>query len=503
MKLLLLRVLLQKRARDEGFTLPMVIALGLVMILLGTTSIVKSSEENLNATIQNSSSDALAVAEVGITKYREFLNRNRFLTVQNDERWTTVAGIANQTCDVITTTPNGWNDGGTAAAPNDTSKWWRIEEDLDSNAGTPDDFIGEYQFVDYTYDINNNTSSNDNNRFAQNDDEVNTTDDFTYNNTVYNPRGLLTVKGRSPDGSEAQIEVEIPLKINQGDLENLAPALWINNRGTYINSLASNLGNNLTLPAGNNVVLSTAASSSGCTDPADLTVTSGSINVVADPRRLPSVNYIRDTLIPNATSASRIQDDTDLLDITDNRIGRTGHDAYKEPVNGGTFSANDCSNIDNCRYYYNLGSSPVTLDKNTYTDGIAKATLYIDSDLTIDKVDVGSSISSSYFEIYVNGSRTVTIDTGSAGNTIEIDALIHAPASRLDITGSGNVIFRGSLWVNRLFNSTTGTVTIDVDDTRSSSRESFKSYNYYTTTLRRAPRPLTGAPTNWTTEEVQ
>ena len=71
MKLLLLRVLLQRRAQDEGFTLPMVIALGLVMLLLGAVNITSANEENLNAIIKNSRSDALAIAEVGVARYRE------------------------------------------------------------------------------------------------------------------------------------------------------------------------------------------------------------------------------------------------------------------------------------------------------------------------------------------------------------------------------------------------------------------------------------------------
>jgi hypothetical protein len=74
MKLLLLKSLLQRRARDEGFTLPMVIALGLVMLLLGAISITTANEENITAITQNSKSDALAIAEIGVARYRETLD---------------------------------------------------------------------------------------------------------------------------------------------------------------------------------------------------------------------------------------------------------------------------------------------------------------------------------------------------------------------------------------------------------------------------------------------
>ncbi len=85
MKLLLLRVLLQRRARDEGFTLPMVIALGLVMLLLGAVNITTANEENLTAISQNSRSDALAIAEVGVARYRELLDRNRLLAINDSD----------------------------------------------------------------------------------------------------------------------------------------------------------------------------------------------------------------------------------------------------------------------------------------------------------------------------------------------------------------------------------------------------------------------------------
>ncbi|MGL6340584.1 MAG: hypothetical protein ACRC80_15775, partial [Waterburya sp.] len=95
MKLLLFKVLLHRRARDEGFTLPMVIALGLVMLLLGVLNIATANDENITAIAQNSRSDALAIAEVGVARYRELLDRNRVLTVYDSSEWETIT----QVCD--------------------------------------------------------------------------------------------------------------------------------------------------------------------------------------------------------------------------------------------------------------------------------------------------------------------------------------------------------------------------------------------------------------------
>lgn len=93
MKLLLLKVLLQRRARDEGYVLPMVIAIGLVMVLLGAVNLTGASEETLSAISQNSRSDALAIAEIGVARYRELLDNNRILTVYNHDQWTAIPPV--------------------------------------------------------------------------------------------------------------------------------------------------------------------------------------------------------------------------------------------------------------------------------------------------------------------------------------------------------------------------------------------------------------------------
>ncbi|MEY2857926.1 MAG: hypothetical protein RLZZ74_2238, partial [Cyanobacteriota bacterium] len=106
MKLLLLKSLLQRRARDEGFTLPMVIALGLIMLLLGAISITTANEENITAITQNSKSDALAIAEIGVARYRESLDRNRRLAINDNDalgQWGSLTGICNNNTNETTT----------------------------------------------------------------------------------------------------------------------------------------------------------------------------------------------------------------------------------------------------------------------------------------------------------------------------------------------------------------------------------------------------------------
>jgi hypothetical protein len=210
MKLLLLKILLQRRARDEGFTLPMVIALGLVMILLGAVSMTTANEENITAISQNSRSDALAIAEVGVARYRESLDRNRRLAINDSGQWGTLTGICNNNTNEAA--PVTADDYFPSLTPN-VANTIALAEDgqiLNNDGDNTDSFnIGSYSLVSYDY-------SNAN-------DVFNSTNDTTNNNA----RGILTVKGTAPDGSEAQIEAEIPVRINLRDMETIAPALWV------------------------------------------------------------------------------------------------------------------------------------------------------------------------------------------------------------------------------------------------------------------------------------
>lgn len=496
MKLLLLRALLKRRTRDEGFTLPMVIALGLVMVLLGTTNIVKSSEENLNATIQNSSSDALAIAEVGITKYREFLNQNRILTVYNHAQWTSndVGGVdvVGQTCSDLTTTPIGWNDGGATAAPNNTAKWWQIQENIDGTAG--DETIGEYRLVSYVYDNDGDTTTNDNGDF-NNLADVNpnyptdtTNDNDTDDDGQSDARGILTIQGRSPDGSVAQIQAQIPLRINQEEMENLAPAIWIGSGDS------TNLGT-LTIPGDSNIVLTDG--NSGCNDPPDIAGNS----IISDAREIPLITPILD-IIAEAGPANINQPGSFPANL-----GATVDNPYVTTLGVTNFDRDvDCSNISNCRYYYEF-AGPTNIDAVTQTDGIARVTVHVDGDLNINQDILGSGISSDFLEIYVEGPRDITIDSN---NVNTVNALIHAPQSKLTVNGSGTVNIIGSVWVNEFVNNATVNFGVEeapgnfvTETTRINSRTWQPTYTVYTTTGSRAPRPLTSSPTNWVREEVQ
>jgi hypothetical protein len=502
MKLLLLKTLLQRRARDEGFTLPMVIALGLVMVLLGVISLTTANEENITAIAQNSKSDALAIAEVGVARYRELLDRNRELTIFDDPQWF-ARRARTEVC----------ND-----EDRDISSFLRgisqnvvDTRDLD-NDGNVTETIGSYSLVSYDY-------SNTDGAFNRTDDDLNK--DAARNDA----RGTLTVQGiAADDNSKAQIEVEIPLRINRGDLDNLAPALWIGDNTVT----AADLGN-LTIGNGNVVIKDQATSTTdGCRDFSALASTIPTRPVISNSRNLPSIQKII-TDVTNAgtaiTGAGKAANVGNTAIITGkNLFGSTGDTPYKPDNN--TISCLVTDKL--CRYYYDLRGTPKTYTSDLLTDGIAKTTLLLDQSLTIDATGIPATVpptpmkigstsnavsDSNNFEIYVSGTNNITINTG--GKTITIHALIHAPESTLTITGGGIVNINGAVWVKDFVNSTGATVNISPDliarePTPKDPSTSVRAYKLYSTTDEfyggtpdMTNRPLTGSPTNWKTEEVK
>ena len=309
-----------------------------------------------------------------------------------------------------------------------------------------------------------------------------------------NAVGILTVQGQSADGSEAQIQVDIPLRINLEDMSNLAPVLWVGSRDpSYIGSFNTNVGStsgtNISIPSDSNIVRFEA----GCSDPGDI----GTNSVISDARGIPLITSIANKI----TEAGVVNINTSFPTTTPIELGTTSANPYVTPPSGVTFDKDvHCKKISDCRYYYNLTTSPTDIDGTIETDGIAKVILYVNANLNIKANILGSSISSNYLEIYVAGNRTITIDSNSV-NTV--NAFIHVPDSQLSITGNGTVNITGSVWVDKFFNTAGATVnfgeeqpsgsgTFVTERTRVSSGNSAPSYSVYTTTNNRTPKTL-----NW------
>ena len=515
MKLFLLKTLLQHRDRDEGFTLPMVIALGLIMILLGAVNILSAGEENLNAISNNQKNKALAIAEVGVARYRQLLDNNRMLTVYDRNDWT---GVAN-TCDINTSVPAYDSTVTNINYFADTSQWHPVNDGSDN--------IGQYRIVDYQYDIDGDlTDSNDtlpgnddDGLFAPNDDNPNLTDLLTFNdNANYNPRGILTIKSRDTadtnNVSEAQVQVEIPIRINENDMTNLSPALWIGDSsitsiGSHANALILDGNRNgvangtvATNDDDGNIVISKPATgnTAGCDD---AEVLAGN-RTIYDPRPLPTI-----ISEPALSDINNLDDTTDITDNSRHRSFR-GENNVLEPML--LLGATDATlhkvwRTDNgFDYFFYKTTSDLTIGsgEKVATDGQSRVILYVDGNISLNgnaSLQAGSKFTRAYksngLQVYVNGTRNININPG--GGTVRIKGLIHAPQSTVNITGSGTVEIEGAMWVKNWNNTGTAEVTIIPDNAGVGFD---KAYQHYLGTDNRAAKPITNAPTDWEVQEA-
>ena len=119
-----------------------------MMILLSAVNLARSSEENLNTLSQQGLSDAIAMAEAGVIRYRELLDKNRVLAVYNLSEWTTENFVTSQVCDVISASDDGWAnndyDGEESNPGFDPEDYWRTIE-VDTNGDNTDETIGYYR----------------------------------------------------------------------------------------------------------------------------------------------------------------------------------------------------------------------------------------------------------------------------------------------------------------------------------------------------------------------
>ncbi|ELS01478.1 hypothetical protein Xen7305DRAFT_00011820 [Xenococcus sp. PCC 7305] len=502
MKFLLLRVLLLSRRKDRGFTLPMVIGIGLIMVLLSSISLVQSSEENLIAISKVQSSTSVAMAELGIARYRELLNNNRVLAVNSLNNW---VNVNDETCNVITDAAN--DDDGWANTDD-----WRpvtIDEtalipptDLNNDGNITNNLaIGSYRIVDYRFQNDNDPSDDD-----KRDDDGNYEDlgeDGIFDQTSdaanpFGPRGILAVQGQDINGSVAQIQVTIPIGVNTEDLDSLDPGIWIHQSAEPNLGTINRVDNSLVInDLGNLVFYRTTTGDNMCTDvagPED----------AREPRDLPPLAVL--PAVVNNIAADITGDGA--FDIVDNEL------ILGQPSGASAANPNlDADGIE--RYYYQIpvgGNLNVTAGESLLSDGNARVVIVVNGNLDIDgaagNVHVGNTsdkifignindgnlvanpfyAKSNYLEIHVNGDVNLSGD-----GDLYINGLIRATGT-VNITGSPNINLRGSIWAEDWDNGG-GTVNLireaDYDD-----------YKFYSIVPQRTPRPLTFAPTGWEQQQV-
>jgi hypothetical protein len=516
----LLKAFLFRRSCDGGFAIPMVMALGLIMLLLGIASIYKSSDQKDIATTQRKTSEALSVAEAGVAHYVEFLQRNSVLALYPYSSDPTV---------------NNWTDADDTLETCEDSNTLLSKSSVDiagfgsfDNQNVDGDPDKQYRLVGYSY------SNGDNTPAANGSIPTGTEPD--------DRKGVLVVEGRSRLGNDfatAILRVEIPVRReNKGvNLSNAtsplasythSPTLWIKN----YDQAATNLGNlkvkSYPIPSGSteppfayggNIVLSTMRSSLGteaCTIPttgnpptANNLDDTTKQRIIADPRDMPDIAPLPPLPpFPNASipPSSRSQIITDVTDLKNMGNGNKNAQIVVSDSNASSLGVNS----PNTYYDYSFGDPNAATPTDLILDGTnqsfntisgTKVILRLNGDLTIRN---GASINgtantpSPFLEIY-GGPNTKKISF-QGNQPINIKAFIHAPDATVEVENTTQVNITGAMWVSNWQQQGAGSnSTITPDTAQDRNGEVYQSNLFYTTSPSITPKPTIFPPTKWET----
>jgi len=195
-----LKVALKNFSGEQGFAIPIALGMGLIMILVATTMIVRSQGDQVTASAQKETARGLSAAETGITQYQSLINNNRGIATYprtGTNSWTNAANITN-----LSTSCAGSSAAAVTAAA--TTVW----RDVDSSDPTQ----GQYRLVDYTYGPTEGTAPG---------------------------TGTLTVEGRvnqsgtgstaSNDVGTATTRLQVNIPVQQSDPSSVPfPGMWVN-----------------------------------------------------------------------------------------------------------------------------------------------------------------------------------------------------------------------------------------------------------------------------------
>ena len=505
----IIKTLLIRRSQEQGFVLPTVIALGLIMLLLGTVNIFKSNDENITAIAQRDTSEALTAAEAGVSFYRDLIDKNKVIATYS-------------ACDAGL----NWNSGTNQWTCSDTTEisWARasaipgINDSCDFDGGSANNVDVQNATLTGWQNVNGNLGQY---RLVN----------YTYNNNL----GTLIVQGRdrNSDSESAitQVQVQFPIQANTGNqitenLNNFNPVLWIGS-----STITSIGGGNTSATSDDNLVVdgNIVVSQANCNLTGTTLTTANNLgNISATPLSLPATpsppDYIDNTTTPPTPAdgitpfyALELIDPLDVAAGYYPRADRTTNTKLNVVTNddeiidratvSGTFNTFDPVTTiqlprpgDNSEYingenvYHYLIEDNLNLgdgDQIRITKG-ANVILYVMGNITFDgKIDVNKnagSNTSKNLQIYGNsglsqfgcnfplptgGTQLLSVtcpndDITFQGNKrIRIEAFIHAPnATVTSSSGDPNVIIRGAMWVKQWNDTTLANkkVTITSDD---------------------------------------
>jgi hypothetical protein len=482
---LIFKTLLKLRPNDEGFAIPIVMALGLLMTFIGILGMFKSNEEEITAISQRNRTKALAAAEKGINDYRLLLDRNKRLALYDQINHTSIT--------------TGWRTSGIPLCEHKNN----IRDAINSgNLVTinGNNRFGQYKLIGYAYNQIDGT------------------------NPTATSEGQLTVEGKSGTAT-ARLQVDIPIQPTTAQ-RAIIPALWLTN--DVANNLTGvTLGNTGGYKGDLLISVLSQDSNSGISrcysaNPTGFNRSStfaqpDNQSLIVEPIAIAAID-------PNITTTVTGKTMTIVSDDLNNKLPVF----YSTPLNAtlpASFPSNASVNAasktiedakgngsDNIYYYKTNGNLDITSNINIPNN--TKVVLYVNGNLTFGSATISNDIglaqkaelgtvnnnTSAYLEIYVIGNRTIKF---KGNKKIDIKGFIHAPDSSVQIENNPTIKIIGALWAkNLIVPSSSGTMNIIADTYNSSTTSNIPAYVNYSS-AKNVLIPTISPPDQWRTQEVK
>lgn len=403
---------------DRGFVLPLVIMMGLVLIVASLGIIASSQNNQKNTIAQKSTAEGLAIAETGVTRLIDLLNKNRYISMFPD---CTSRNSSTGACNDPTTTPipQSWATAsgiiqitacGTGTDTTQVSSVATNQSWLPVNSSNPDQ--GEYRLINYQY---------------------------TPTVGVAPGTGTLTIEGRSKNSnqlssSNSRLQVQIPINPSP-PLTTGVPGVWLVSGGT-----------------GNNTIQGDVLLGDCSVTPSNISVT-GSDPVTGQPYTAKFTSLQFPDLPGSPSPANTLNNPSGNITLprgTDTAVTKT--------INGQSVSV----------YEYRVNQVNFGSGSNTITITPAqRVTFYLDGNINvgansdiIHKCVDGSNqaiagCKPTDFQIF--GYSTATSPRAEicmSGNN-RLEAFILAPAYTIGVAGSGGGVggIKGTVWAYNWSNS--------------------------------------------------
>lgn len=426
-----LNITLKNISSEQGFAIPVAVGMGLIMILIATTMVVRSQGDKVTASAQKATNRALSAAETGITRYQSLINNNRVIAMYprvGTPGWTTAINILGISNCASTTT-------GSTVVTNAATTDWRDVDPPDTATGHPGDpSKGQYRLVDYVYPAPGTTG----------------TGQLTVEGRV-NQVGSSSTATKGLGTATTRLQVNIP--VNLGSLNTAVPGLWVKN------STITAMGND---KVNGNIVINscppvTSPTSTNLYDPSTQ-------KVIANPVGFPDT--------PNLPPA-RANGTASYYTLTGSSAPWTNF------PRGGDLAADD-------GYYHYLidkldnptGSSNITIQSGK------KVIFYVKGNITLSGgADINNTAGNTAAQLQIYGNTYTSASTTKYGcasgttlgsgcptltahfnGTGTMRAYLHAPDATGSVNGGGATSgnFKGSIWIKD-WDSSSGNSKVKID----------------------------------------